>query len=174
MNTDNLTNASNYGLSQLFRAILFATMLSGTLDICAACLHAYIQFGFTPVRVLQFVASGIWGQSAYLSGSQGALAGLGVHYMIAYFWSVVFFFCYPYLLRFRPNISQNLVLTGCMYGAIVWLCMTFLILPQTNVVQRPLQALSASIGASILMCCIGMPLTWAARRFFRKNPDLLG
>jgi hypothetical protein len=155
--------------SHLFRAIVFAAFIAGTLDITAACAHAYLARGTTPVQVLQFVASGVWGQSAFKSGSQGAFAGLGLHYLIAYSWATLFFFMYPFLQQNLPKVAQNLAALAVAYGAFVWLAMTFAVLPLSNIPQRPFNPLYASIGAGILMVCIGLPIVWLAWRFYAQE-----
>jgi hypothetical protein len=160
-------------LSTLFRAILLAALFSGTLDITAACTQAYFTSGVPPMRVLHFVASGVFGQSAFTSGMQGASAGLGLHYLIAYSWAVLIFFLYPYLLKILPNIARNLALIGIVYGVFVWCVMNLIVLPNSNMPQRPLHLVNASIGAGIIVVCIGIPLVWSARRFYDKHPSLL-
>jgi hypothetical protein len=161
----------NSELSKLFRAIVQAALLAGTLDISAACLQAYLMNGVPPVRVLHFVASGLFGPSAFTSGMQGAAAGLGLHYLIAYAWTVVFFFLYPFVKKALPKISQNLVVMMIVYGGVVWCVMNLLVLPNSNIPQRPLKPLNASIGAGILMLCIGTPLAWCARRYYTDTPQ---
>jgi hypothetical protein len=154
--------------SNLFRAIVFAAFIAGTLDITAACTHAYLARGTTPAQVLKFVASGIWGQSAFTGGSQSVFAGLGLHYLIAYSWATLFFFAYPFLQKYLPQAAQNLALMAIVYGGFVWSVMTFVILPMSNIPQRPFNPLQASIGAGILMVCIGLPIAWLARRFYAQ------
>jgi hypothetical protein len=153
-------------LSTLFRAILQAAFVAGTLDITAACTQAYLARGTTPVQLLQFVASGVWGQSAFTGGKQSAAAGLGLHYLIAYSWATLFFFIYPFLQKYLQNNVQNLILMAIIYGAFVWGVMNLVILPVSNIPQRPFNPVQAAIGAGILMLCIGLPIVWFARRFY--------
>jgi hypothetical protein len=155
--------------SYLFRAIVLAAFIAGTLDITAACMQAYLVRGTTPVQVLQFVASGVWGQNAFTGGLQSVFAGLGLHYLIAYLWATVFFFAYPYVQHYLPKAAQNLVLMAVVYGAFVWSVMTFLVLPMSNISQGPFNPLQASIGAGILMICIGLPIAWCAQRFYAQQ-----
>lgn len=161
----------NNELSKLFRAIIQAALLAGTLDIVAACLQAFLMNGVSPVRVLQFVASGLFGPSAFTSGFQGAASGLGLHYLIAYAWTVVFFFLYPLVKKSLPKTAQNLAIMGIVYGGFVWCVMNFLVLPNSNIPQRPFNPVNASIGAGILMLCIGVPLAWCARRYYADTPQ---
>ena len=41
-----------------FASALTAGLVAGTLDITAACIHAYLRNGTTPAQVLKDVASG--------------------------------------------------------------------------------------------------------------------
>ncbi len=75
--------------------IVQAGLLAGTLDISAACIHAYLLRGTTPVQVLRYVASGVWGTDAFQGGTGIALQGLLFHFIIAFGWTVLFFLAYP-------------------------------------------------------------------------------
>lgn len=159
----------NNELSSLFRAIVVAAMIAGTLDICAACLQAYFMGGVVPMRVLQYVASGVFGPEAFRSGMQGALAGLGLHYLIAYSWSVLLFFVYPLFLKISSALAQNLIIMGVLYGIFVWSVMNLVVVPNSAVQTRPFDLLRASIGAVIIIICVGFPLVWRAQRFYAEN-----
>jgi hypothetical protein len=89
-----------------------------------------------------------------------------LHYLIAYSWATLFFFAYPFLQKILPNVAQNLVLMGVVYGVFVWTVMTFVVLPVSNIPQRPFNPLQASIGAAILVVCIGIPVAWRTHQFY--------
>ena len=64
----------------LSQAILFGGLTVGTLDILDATIYSYLRRGTAPLRVLQSVAGGLLGKSAYDGGwSTGALYGLCVY-----------------------------------------------------------------------------------------------
>lgn len=59
------------------QAIVNATFVAGTLDIVSAFVVAAFD-GATPSQVMEFVASGPWGDGT-LSGFPAILAGLNGH-----------------------------------------------------------------------------------------------
>lgn len=52
----------------MWKPIFKTTLLAGSLDITAACVNAYISNKIMPGRVLQYIASGIFGKDAYAGG----------------------------------------------------------------------------------------------------------
>ena len=76
------------------KTILLSGLLVGTLDILAACTDFYIARGKNPVAVLNYVASGIIGKTAFSGGSGVALLGLLCHFIIAFSFTGFFFWLY--------------------------------------------------------------------------------
>ena len=64
----------------LLRPILLATLIAGTLDICAAIILS-LTLGHGPANMLRFVASGPF-PSATEWGSAGAALGLVTHFVL--------------------------------------------------------------------------------------------
>lgn len=48
-----------------FQPIFWGGLIAGTLDIVAACVLAWLRGGTSPVRVLQFIASGLLGAASF-------------------------------------------------------------------------------------------------------------
>jgi hypothetical protein len=146
-------------------AVLTTGLIAGTLDILAACLSAYIQRGMTPEKLLQFVASGLFGADAFTGGAIMAVAGLIMHFMIATSWTLLYYLLYP-----RLNILQkNKFVSGIIYGAFVWVIMNRVILPFTAIPKSPFNFTSALIGMVILMLMIGMPNAFRAPRYYERR-----
>jgi len=148
--------------SKFARAVFTTGLIAGTLDILAACLSAYIQRGMTPDKLLQFVASGLFGADAFNGGAIMAVAGLIMHFMIAISWTLLFYLLYPRLSILR----KNKILAGVIYGAFVWVMMNRVILPFTNIPKSPFNLVSAVIGMIILMLMIGMPNAFRAPKYY--------
>lgn len=148
------------------RIILQAGLIAGTFDILAAFTHAYLAGGATPERVLRFVASGVFGASAFTSGIWIAVAGLLFHYMIATGWAAIFYMLYP-TIRKAPT---NWVINGLVYGIIVWTLMNFVIVPLSNTAPRPFKfTQNTFIGLGIIMLCIGLPISLIVQRKYREK-----
>lgn len=79
------------------KVILLTILLAGSLDITAAFIDSFIGHRINPVIVLQYIASAIFGQTAFTMGWFGGLAGLFFHYLIVAIWTLLFFLLYPKL-----------------------------------------------------------------------------
>ena len=74
-----------------FQPIFWGGLIAGTLDISAAFLTAWLRAGVRPVRLLQFVASGLIGAAAFNGGVKTAMLGLALHFLTATVATVVFY-----------------------------------------------------------------------------------
>ncbi|SKB46382.1 hypothetical protein [Daejeonella lutea] len=146
--------------------ILKAGLLVGTLDILAACLQFILNTRKEPSAVFKFIASGVFGARAFSGGYVMAFAGLIFHYLIALAFTVLFFFLYPKM----HSLIKNNVLILMIYGTFVWLIMKFLIIPLSNTPSQQSTYLGAATSVTILIICVGIPLSIIAERktFLKK------
>lgn len=150
--------------SNLFRAVLVPWLIVGTLDIIAAMIQTALAGG-NQVRLFQYIASGVYGASAFDGGVGIAALGLLFHYGIALTWTIFFFIIYPRL----SFASSNRVLAGIGYGLVVWFVMNRIVLPLSNVPQRPFDLGRSAIAAAVLIVAIGLPLSFLASRYFANR-----
>lgn len=144
--------------------VLKAGLIVGTLDILAAFIQFYSKTQKNPVVVLNFIASGVFGEEAFTGENKMAAFGLFFHYLIAFGFALLFFVLYPKIVR----IIKNMWVLGIIYGLLIWVVMQFLVLPLS---QAP--ALKFSIGNAlqailILILCIGLPLSWLAQNYSNR------
>src|SRR3954469_14134630 len=92
--------------------ILYSGLLVGTLDILSAFLYYYIITGNNPVRIFPYIASGVFGKSAFSGSNNMIIAGILFHYLIAFIFTIVFFLLNPYI----KNIFRNWMVRGIVYG----------------------------------------------------------
>lgn len=144
------------------RSILTAWLIAGSLDIITACLFFRIRTGKNPMRVLHFVASGVFDNAALTGGALYAVYGLLLHYLITFLFTVFFFRVYPKLNFF----SINKWITAILYGSFVWAVMNLLILPLSHTPKSPIQPGQAIIAALILICMIGLPLSFIIGKYY--------
>lgn len=149
-----------YYHSMKVSSILKAGFITGTLDICAACLQYFLRTGKSPENVLKFVASGVFGKEAFTGGSLMSFYGLLFHYLVAFSFAAFFLFLYPRLKFF----SYNLLITAVLYGLFTWAVMNRIVLPLSNAPAIPFTWPGAAMAAGILCLCIGLPLAILARR----------
>lgn len=152
------------------KTILLSGFIAGTLDILAAMLLAYILRKVTPNQVLQSVASGIFGEGAFTGGTTMAFLGLLFHYTIAYCFAIGYFFVFPYV----PLLLKQKILSGLLYGIFVWLLMNLVVVPLSNVNRPPLQWSSILRGVTVLMLCIGLPISLITHKYYNAKLGTAG
>ena len=137
--------------------------VAGTLDITGAIVvNVVILQRTSMLRILQSIASGIFGKSAYAGGMETALYGLLFHYIIATSWAAAYFFVFPIIPFFR---TQKM-LSGLLYGVVVWLVMNLVVLPLSNVGQGHFTLQNVLIGLGILIVCIGLPISLITHKYY--------
>jgi uncharacterized membrane protein YagU involved in acid resistance len=138
----------------------------GTLDIGAALLLFTLQTGGKPPWVvLQYIASGLFGQAAYAGGLTMHAAGLLLHYCIAFAFTLFFFRLFVPLKRYVGNT----LLIGVGYGVFAWAVMNLVVVPLSGIPRQPFAPVDALINAAILVICLGIPLALMAQSFYRKG-----
>lgn len=147
------------------QAILSAWLLAGTLDITAASVYYPIRYNIPLTVLFQNIASGVFGEKAFAGGMQMAALGLTFHYCIAFIWTFVFYLAYPRVAFLR----RNRLVSGIVYGLIVWLGMNLVVLPLSNVNRPSFQFLPALIAAVILMVCIGLPNSIIIGKYYTRR-----
>ncbi len=145
--------------------VLLSGLLVGTLDITAASVQYFARTGKGPLNVLRFVASGVFGQAAFSGGAPMAAWGLLFHYLIAFSFTVFFFWIYPKW----AFPGKNRILTGFLYGVFIWAVMNLIVLPCSMAPALPLDAGKAATAALILICMIGWPLSFIAGKYLNST-----
>jgi hypothetical protein len=107
------------------RAILYGTLVVGTLDAIDAIVFFGLRSGATPVRIFQGIASGWLGRSTSTGGLRTAALGLATHYFIA-FGIVVTYFVVSRRVRL---LTRHPIPCGIVYGLLAWLFMNRVVIP---------------------------------------------
>ncbi len=101
-------------------------LVGATLDLVYICALVFILHGLTPVWLLQSVAAGWLGRdAAFASGLPGAALGAASHYGIA----LVMASAYYLAARGVPALARRPLLYGSLYGIVLYLAMTFVVVP---------------------------------------------
>jgi uncharacterized membrane protein YagU involved in acid resistance len=141
------------------QAIVWSGIVVGVLDALDGVV-AFGLLGMNPMQVLQYIASGALGPSAFQGG--WATAGLGVllHFFIAFVVAAI----YVLASRFAHALRLQPVAWGLLYGALVYLVMTYGVLPLSAVGKSafsPGLFLNGIIGHALF---VGLPIALYARR----------
>jgi len=157
-NSDGPSNRSR----KLYRAMCFAGLVAGTLDGLAAVVIYLVRGGKNPVAIFNFIASGVFGDSGLRGGIGMAFMGLLFHFLIATTWSLIFF-----VVNSRVSaILRHWVLSGLVYGMVVWLCMNLVVVPLSFTPPIPMNVSGIITGILVLMICVGLPISFLAKKHF--------
>lgn len=146
-------------------AVCVGGLIAGTLDILFAISWAGYN-GLPPMRLLQTVASGLFGNAAFDGGSTMAAWGLGLHFFLSFIWAALFVM----LARRIPLLAMRPVLCGIVFGVVVFLTMRLVVLPLSAfprpVSFKPLATVLDLLSHTLLF---GVPIALAARRTARPH-----
>jgi len=147
-------------------SILWIGLFAGTLDISENLIFNGFR-AITPWRVFQFIASGLIGLKSFRLGWTSVGLGVLIHYVIALSWAAIF---YRAASRFRM-IMRRPVLSGLIFGALVYFVMNFIMLPLSGVPHaRAALTLASRINAVLaLLFCIGLPISLLVRRTLQQS-----
>ena len=142
--------------------VVLSGLLVGTLDILAAFTSFYIKSGKSPVApVSKYIASGVLGKPATKGGPEMIALGLLFHYIIAFLFTIFFFWLY----KRWTLLSKNWVVTGILYGIFIYTMMSQVVVPLSNTPPVPKGPIGNKIiSALILIVMIGLPLSFIAKR----------
>lgn len=125
-------------------------------------LDAVIFFGFRgvkPSQIFQSIASGLLGKTSYQGGMGTVALGLILHVFIAS--SIVT--TYYLVSRRFPALAQRPFLYGPLYGLLVYLIMTQIVLPLSAVGPQHRAVPVIINGVLIHLVGVGLPAALAAR-----------
>lgn len=149
----------------LVKTIAWAGLLVGSLDILAAIVNFKIATGKDPVLIFQYIASAVFGKSAYSGDSLMPILGLLFHFIIAYIFTIIFFIIYPKLKLYKFNA----IVTGIAYGILIWVAMNVIVVPSSKIGKFNFKLSGFLLQASILIVMIGIPLSFIAKRYYLRN-----
>lgn len=134
-------------------------LIAGSLDALAAVLFFLARGNKQPAMLFRYIASAVYGKTAF-TGSAGMIAmGILFHYVIALCWVGLYFALYPLIAGLGTALTVNAIL----YGLLVWAIMNLVVLPLSRAARRPSSPSSILINMIILMIAIGLPCAYAAR-----------
>ena len=140
-------------------AIFWGGLVAGILDAVDGVI-AYGTQGLNPIQVLQYIASGALGQSAFQGGLATAALGAAFHFSIAWVAAAAFVLA----TRRLEILKTHAVSAGLLYGAAVYFFMNYLVLPLSAVSAGSFHLglfLNGVIGHALF---VGLPISLFARR----------
>lgn len=144
------------------KTIALSACLAGVLDICATSIVMTSQ-GVPIKRLLQFIASGALGPSAFDRGNWTAGIGLLFHFLIAGLVASIYYL----VSRRLPIILDRPLLFGALYGIAVHLVMSRLVVPLSRAPKRPFSTRAFLTQLVIHVLCVGLPIALTQSRLSR-------
>ena len=151
------------------RRIAFAILVAGTLDLLAAFWFAS-QAGWSPTRVLQFVASGPFGDTM-MSDASFAPLGVLVHYGIMSAMVVAY-------SAFAPKFAwtqRRPILAGLAYGFLLWVVMYWIVRPlRWPAIGVPTDPAAIAGQWFCHLVLVGLPIAWICARRGQRGRTAAG
>lgn len=147
-------------------AIFWGGLACGVFDIT----QAFVAWGFEgakPFRILQGIAVGLLGPKSFQGGWPTAVLGAACHFVVA-FTAAGVYYAASRGLRF---MTSHAVISGLLYGEIVFFVMNFVVIPLSRTHRRPWSdwafITTGPIGHPVL---VGLPIALAVW-YFASPPE---
>jgi hypothetical protein len=142
------------------QAILFGTLVVGTLDGLDAIVFFGLRSGVGPIRIFQGIASGLLGPAARQGGLKTAALGVALHFVIAFGIVLTYFL----VSRRVSALTRHPVICGLLYGLVAYAVMNLAVIPLSKIggpAMPPAPVLAN--GLLIHMFGVGLPAALFAR-----------
>jgi uncharacterized membrane protein YagU involved in acid resistance len=140
--------------------IVLAGSVCGVLDLISAAALFKLD-GVSFQRLLQFVASGALGESAFSGGKKSAVAGLLFHFSIAFTAAAVY---YATSLTLALLLRHALI-SGILYGVAIHLFMSFVVIPLSRIPKRKFSVGGFLRQLAVHMFVVGPSISLVVRHF---------
>jgi len=146
-------------MSPVLKCSVYAGLIAGTVDMAAASLINTAN----PLIILLAIASGLLGKAAFHGGGGVMLLGLVLQWVM----SIIIAGIFTLAATRIPALARRWVLSGALYGAVVFIVMNFVVVPLSVAAIKPGWALSAMSVAKnlVAMLVFGWLVAYAANRF---------
>jgi uncharacterized membrane protein YagU involved in acid resistance len=146
-----------------FLAIFWGGLACGILDITQAMIAYNLQSGSKPIQILQSVASGLLGRASFQGGMKTAALGAVLHFLIAFTAAAVYYVASRKIMF----LTTHAVIAGMLYGELVWVFMTFVVIPLSAIGHATFSKAGIITGPIGHMFLVGLPIALAVRHYSR-------
>lgn len=152
------------GWTGLYVPVLQGGLIAGALDLADA-LILYGLRGVSPVRIVQAIASGLLGRSAFEGGAATAALGVALHFFIATTAAAVFVLASTKLIV----LVRRPVMCGMIFGLGVFVFMQYGVVPLSRAGGRGLAWPYVVNGMLIHALGVGLPIALAVARWHKRG-----
>jgi len=145
---------------KIIKTIFFSGLIAGTLDAIAAIILFARPASLHKISgVFRYIASGLFGKTAYTSGFIYPLSGLILHYLIALAWSAI------YLLIFCRVFRPGFVWAKTIFlASLIWITMNGFVMPICGLNSAHYDGWSVMRSFLVLLLCVGLPICLIAEK----------
>ncbi|WP_431214167.1 hypothetical protein ACQ86N_04700 [Puia sp. P3] len=111
--------------------ILVTGLIAGALDLLAATLFFIARGNKQPSALFRYIASAVFGKTAFTGGAGMVAMGVLFHFVIAMCWVLCYFVIYPWM-------HSGIIVDAAAYGLLVWVVMNLVVVPLSKAARRPL------------------------------------
>jgi hypothetical protein len=155
-------------MKALIWSLSVGTVAVALLDATDGVIYFGLTAHLNPIEVLQYIASGTFGEASYRGGFATALAGLVFHFIIAFVVVSAFTALYIRSQRVRDHAPA----VGLAYGAVVWCFMNLVVLPMSAATPMALTTPAIVHGLIGHAVFVGLPAALSARRYLGDEPTI--
>jgi hypothetical protein len=146
---------------KLAKPILLGGAAAGVLDLIYAFI-VYGMLGITVLAICQSIAAGLLGRASYEGGGSTAALGVVLHFFITTLMAAGF----GLAARSFPVLLKKPVISGLVYGLLMFFLMNFVVVPLSAVGWRPLPTGWLLFGTVFThTVLVGLPIALIARRY---------
>jgi hypothetical protein len=139
--------------------ILLTSLLTGTIDALSAII---INYKIPAPAIFKFIASGIFGTTAFSPGNEMVYYGILFHYCIAFAWTTIFFLFYT---DFMSLVKFRFILI-LIIGLVIWVVMNLVVLPVSQTPPSHFHLVNVVENIAALILAFGLPVTIIADKFY--------
>jgi hypothetical protein len=147
-------------MNKTAKTLLLATAIAGSLDLALAIgFNAY--FGVELHVVPQVIASGLLGVKSFKGGAATVALGVGLHYAMMLVIAAVYWAA----SRRLKFLARDPVQWGPLYGVIVYLVMSYVVVPLSA--YHPNPPTTAWVIADLFshLFFVGLPIALVVKRY---------
>ena len=149
--------------SRFAAPILTGGLLAGALDLTYAFTYHGLH-GIPPTRILQSIASGLLGMSAFDNAFPAALIGFAAHFLIL----VIAAAMYYAASRRLTVLTQHAYLSGMAFGVAIYCTMNFIVLPLSAAPHFKSSLPQTASDFAVHVLLLGPAIALSVRYFDRR------
>jgi len=153
-------SVSKVPLGRVVRAIVLAGLAAAVIEMVFV-LPIQVQLGNSPAVVFQSIAFGLLGKAAFNDGMASTALGVGVHLLVSLVAAKVFVLA---ALFWDDVLLRKPVVSGLVYGAVVYVVMTFVVMPLSAIGYAPQSSLVLIwLSLAVHLFAFGLPIALVSK-----------